>query len=197
MPGLQVMEGALLSFTYMVIEQVLFSEPLVAFHVIVVVPLFNCTPLREVPVADVAPLKLYDKATVPQLLAAVGLNSLLKIVYLHDVPAYLVNGLPDGELIDTVPFTTVIDLVAYFVPQLFDTVYLMVAVPVEIPLINPEVASTVATAGWRLIQLPPAVPLLVKVVVAPTQMLGVQLNEPAFGCTFTVTVKLQLVVLPQ
>ena len=73
------------------------SEPLVAFQVMVVAPLFNIFPASEVPVPVVAPLKVYDKVAAPQLLL-VALNSVPETVYLHVAPAILVNGLPEGQV---------------------------------------------------------------------------------------------------
>jgi hypothetical protein len=50
------------------------------------------------------------------------------------------------------------------------TVYVMVAVPAATPDIAPVEAFTVATAGLLEVQEPPVLPLLVKVVVPPTQI---------------------------
>ena len=195
-PGLQVMDGRWLSFTFTLNEQVLVSKPLVAFHLTVVRPLFNCTPASEVPVPDVAPLKVYDKVVTPQLVA-VALNSLPEIVYLHVAPAFLVHGLPEGQVITGALDVTEMDFDAYFEPQLLVTVYLIVAVPEAMPLTTPP-DVTVATVVLLLLQVPGILlPLMVNGVVEPMQTVDAQLIVPAFGSLFTVTVKLQVLVLPQ
>ena len=135
---------------------------------------------------------------MPQELETAGLNSLVKTVYLHAASAFLVNGLPEGQVIASALLKTVIDLVEYLEPQVLDTVYLIVAVPAATPVINPDVALTVAIAVFRLLQVPPLVPLLVIVVVDPTQIEGAQDNVPGLAeDDVTVTVKLQVLVLPQ
>ena len=59
--------------------------------------------------------------------------------------------------------------------------------PAETPVTTPELLFTVATAVLSELQEPPAVPLLVKVVVPPTQIAGVPANVPALGGAVTVT----------
>jgi hypothetical protein len=63
----------------------------------------------------------------------------------------------------------------------------IVAVPAETPVTTPELLFTVATAVLSELQEPPAVPLLVKVVVPPTQIACVPANVPALGGAVTVT----------
>lgn len=196
-PALQVIDGFWLSVTFTVNEQVQLCEPLVAFHVTVVNPLFNCTPEREVPVPDVAPLKVYDNVGVPQAHVAVALNSFPETVYLHDAPAFFVHELTKGHLITGVPDPTVIDFVATAEPQLLVTVYLMVTGPAYIPLTTPP-EVTVAIEVLELLQPPIALlPLMVSVIVEPTQTVDKPLIVPALGAGLMVTVKLQVLVLPQ
>ena len=56
---------------------------------------------------------------------------------------------------------TVITLFELNVPQLLVTVYLIVELPAATPVTTPVAAFTVATDVLRLIQLPPALPLLI------------------------------------
>ena len=62
----------------------------------------------------------------------------------------------------------------------------MVAVPAEMPVINPVVALMVTTAGFDEFQVPP-VPVTFSVLLDPMQMLVVPLIVPAFGAAVTVT----------
>jgi len=64
----------------------------------------------------------------------------------------------------------------------------MVADPAATPVTTPVVAFTVAAAVLLLLQLPPPVPLLVKVVVLPAHNAEAPLTVPAPGRAFTVTV---------
>lgn len=57
----------------------------------------------------------------------------------------------------------------------------MVAEPAAPPVTTPVVAFTVATRLLLLLQLPPAVPLLVKVVTEPLHNVEAPLTEPALG----------------
>jgi hypothetical protein len=68
------------------------------------------------------------------------------------------------------------------------TVYVIVAVPAAMPDMAPVDAFTVATAASLVVHAPPAVPLLVKVVLPPTQIACVPLTVPALGAATTVTV---------
>ena len=139
---------------------------------------------------------MYDKVVTPQLVA-VALNSLPEIVYLHVAPAFLEHGLPKGQVITGALDATVMDFDAYFEPQLLVTVYLIVAVPEAIPLTTPP-DVTVATAVLLLLQVPEILlPLMVNGVVEPMQTVDAPLIVPALGSIFTVTVKLQVLVLPQ
>src|SRR5688572_17662782 len=67
------------------------------------------------------------------------------------------------------------------------TLYVIVAVPAAIPVINPLSAFTVATAVSLLAQLPPEFPFDVKVVVPEIQIFCVPDNVPAFGAVAVVT----------
>lgn len=62
----------------------------------------------------------------------------------------------------------------------------MSAVPALTIVTNPDAAFTIATAVLLLLQLPPAFPLLVYVVVAPIQRGVVPLTVPAFAFGLTV-----------
>lgn len=57
----------------------------------------------------------------------------------------------------------------------------MVALPDATPVTTPVAGFTVATRLLLLLQLPPAVPLLVKVVTEPPQSVDEPLTRPAFG----------------
>jgi hypothetical protein len=72
----------------------------------------------------------------------------------------------------------------------------MVEVPAVTPVTNPVVAFTVATAVSEDVQVPPVVPLLVIVVVAPTHIACVPDKVPAETGAVTVTT-LVLESLPQ
>lgn len=73
----------------------------------------------------------------------------------------------------------------------------MVAVPAATPVTIPELAPTEATAGLLLLQVPPPrPPLLVKVVVDPSQRVKAPLTEPAFGSGSTVIV-FEALAVPQ
>ena len=110
---------------------------------------------------------------------------LFKVVEMLILVAVIVGGL-----------LTVIDFVALAVPQLLVTVYLMVAVPGATPVTTPVPEFTVATAVLLLLQLPPLVPLLVNVVVDPTQTVAAPLTVPAFGSGFTVSALVAVVEHP-
>ena len=62
----------------------------------------------------------------------------------------------------------------------------MVALPAEIPVINPVVALTETVAGLEEVQVPP-VPVVTSVLLDPMQIFVVPLMVPAFGAAVTVT----------
>ena len=62
----------------------------------------------------------------------------------------------------------------------------MFVVPAFMAVTRPVLAFTVATVVFELLQVPPAVPLLVYVVVAPTQSGEVPFTVPAFTLGDTV-----------
>ncbi len=62
------------------------------------------------------------------------------------------------------------------------------AVPADTPVTTPE-EFTVATAVLLLDQVPPELPLVVKVVVPPAHIFCVPLKVPALGGVVTVTVR--------
>ena len=68
------------------------------------------------------------------------------------------------------------------------TVYVIVAVPAAMPDMTPVDALTVATAALLVVHAPPVLPLLLKVVLPPTQIACVPLTVPALGGVLTVTV---------
>ena len=78
--------------------------------------------------------------------------------------------------------------VAFEQPPVPATVYVMVAVPADIPVTRPEVALTVATAGVLLDQAPPEM-VEVNVDVPLTQILWFPPRVPAVGAVVTVTVR--------
>ena len=63
----------------------------------------------------------------------------------------------------------------------------MLVVPAATAVITPVPSSTVAIEVFVLLQLPPPVPLLVYVVVAPMQSGVVPLTVPAAGLELTVS----------
>ena len=63
----------------------------------------------------------------------------------------------------------------------------MVEVPAATPVTTPVAAFTDATAGLLLLQVPPPVPLLVKVVDKPAHTDAAPLMVPALASAFTVT----------
>ena len=67
------------------------------------------------------------------------------------------------------------------------TVYMILAVPALTPVTDPELASTEAIPGALLLQVPPGLPLLEKVEVAPMHKAAAPLNVPAFTFGLTVT----------
>ena len=102
----------------------------------------------------------------------------------------------DGPLI--VPavaaaFTFII-VCALGLPQPF-TVYVMITLPGATPLTTPE-DVTVAIAGLLLLQAPPGVPLLLKLMDEPAHTDEGPLIVPAFAAPFTVTI-VMAIGLPQ
>lgn len=75
---------------------------------------------------------------------------------------------------------------ALTVPHTEVTVYLIVELPAATPVTTPVVAFTVAAAVLVLLQVPPPVPSLDKVVVEPVHRKVVPLIVPAFGSGLTV-----------
>lgn len=172
--------------TFTVIEQVLLNEPLVPFQVIVVTPLFNCTPLSVVPVPVVAPLRVYDKVGTLQLPEAVALNSVAPTTYLQLEFPVLVNGLPEGQVTTGALDATVIVFVELAVPQGVVTWYFIIAVPADTPVTAPVDAFTVAAAEL-LLHVPPVVPLVVKLYVNPAQTVDAPPMVPPVGSGLTVS----------
>ena len=72
----------------------------------------------------------------------------------------------------------------------------MFVVPALTAVTKPEIALTVATDVFELLQLPPEVPLLVYVAVAPIQSGDVPLTVPALTLGSTVKVLEALRGLP-
>ena len=68
------------------------------------------------------------------------------------------------------------------------TVYVIVEVPADTPVITPEPATTVAKAGDPDVHVPPASPFEVNVVVPVEHIACVPDNTPALGNAVTVTV---------
>jgi hypothetical protein len=82
---------------------------------------------------------------------------------------------------------TTLVAVAFGQPPAPKTVYVIVEVPAETPVITPVDASIVATPVEPEDHVPPAEPLLVNVVLAPTQAVCVPANTPADAPGNTVT----------
>ena len=75
------------------------------------------------------------------------------------------------------------------------TVYVMVADPAATPEIAPDDAFTVATAALLVDHAPPPEPLLLKVVLPPTQIACVPLTVPALGAAVTFTERVAVALL--
>jgi len=82
-------------------------------------------------------------------------------------------------------------------PQPLLIAYVITEVPALTPVITPVPATTVATPGVALLQLPPAVPFELNVVVAPIHAVAVPLRVPAVTVGLIVTVRVALTGLPQ
>ena len=67
--------------------------------------------------------------------------------------------------------------------------------PAATPVTTPVVLFTVATAALLVLHAPPPEPLLLKVVLPPTQMACVPLTVPALGAAVTVTVRVAVALL--
>src|SRR5665213_1461617 len=75
---------------------------------------------------------------------------------------------------------------ALVAPQVFTTVYVIVALPVPTPVTTPVAEFTVATRLLLLLQVPPLAPLLVNVVIEPAHNVDEPFMEPAFGMALMV-----------
>ena len=70
----------------------------------------------------------------------------------------------------------------------------MLDVPPPAPVTSPVDAFTVATALSLLVHVPPGVPLVASVVVAPAHIIAVPVIVPGVASGFTVTVTVPLLV---
>ena len=98
-----------------------------------------------------------------------------------------------GEVPLTVPALTLEETVKGLtddigLPHPLLIVYVMFVVPAFTAVTKPLLTFTVATEVLELLHVPPAVPLLVYVAVAPTQSGEVPLTVPPFTFEFTVRV---------
>jgi hypothetical protein len=84
---------------------------------------------------------------------------------------------------------TVTSFVALDVPQTRGdpTVYIMVVLPSATPVTTPVVGFTVATPGVVPLQLPPLLPLALKLIVEDTHTDARPLTVPASGSELTIT----------
>src|SRR6185312_16400144 len=75
---------------------------------------------------------------------------------------------------------TVMVVTAVADPQVaVDTVYVIVVVPAATPVTRPVDAFTVAAAGLLLIQVPPTLPVLVRLIAKPAHTVGPPVIVPA------------------
>ena len=72
------------------------------------------------------------------------------------------------------------------VPQPEETVYVIIVLPAATPVTTPVAACTVAAAVLLLLQLPPVLPLLDRVVKEPIHTDDAPLTVPAFSTGLTV-----------
>jgi hypothetical protein len=117
--------------------------------------------------------------------AEVALLLMLLPLNCAELPAQIATSLPAFAVGETLTVTVLV-AVAFGHPPEPRTVYVIVAVPAETPEITPVEAFTLAIPELSDVQVPPAVPLLVKVVVAPTHAVCVPLRTPALAPTTTV-----------
>ena len=130
-------------------------------------------PAVETVIDDVVSAVLQAKVPAAAVLSVLVLSQLSTTVTVGAVGIALI--------------VTVLVAVAFGHPPEPNTVYVIVAVPAETPEITPVEAFTLAIPELSDVQVPPAVPLLVKVVVAPTHAVCVPLKTPALTPGSTVT----------
>ena len=137
------------------------------------------TPVTTPVVAFTVATAILEEAQVPPV---------VPLLVNVEVPPIQIAWVPDKVPAETgaVTVTTNVDS-ALGQPPVPVTVYFIVEVPAVTPVINPVVAFTIATAVLEDVQVPPVVPLLVIVVVAPTHIACVHDKVPAFIEFTTVT----------
>ena len=159
-------------------------QPLLTVYVISDVPALTAltTPVAGITVATDVFVLLQLPPEVPLL------------VYVTITP------IQSGDVPLTVPALTFGDTVSVLnddtVPPHPLTVYVILAVPALNALTTPVPGITVATDVFVLLQVPPAVPLLVYVAVVPIQSGEVPLTAPALTSGLTVS-DVDTVAVPQ
>ena len=131
-------------------------------------------------------------------------TAVLLLLHVPPLIPVLVNGVDKPVQTDAAPLKvpafatgfTVTAWVAVDVPQPFETVYFMVAMPEAMPETRPVTASTVATDVLLLDHVPPLFPLAVKLKDEPTHTNDPPLMVPAFNTGFTV-IDAEAVAVPQ
>ena len=104
---------------------------------------------------------------------------------------------PETVPADTLAFTVTAINAETGLPQPVDTVYVISVVPAATAVTSPVAAFTVATEVLLLLHVPPVVPFVLRVVLAPAQSTAVPVIVPALTFALTVTVKLADTGLPQ
>lgn len=151
-------------------------------------------PLLTVYVMPVVPA--LTGVTNPEAAFTVATEGFVLLQFPPDVPLLLyvaVAPIQSGEVPLTVPDVTfkltVSDLVEDAgLPHPLFIVYVMLVLPALAAVTNPVTAFTVATNVLLLLQLPPDVPVLLYVAVAPMQSGEVPLTVPAVTFVLTVNV---------
>jgi hypothetical protein len=161
-------------FTAINAEAVAVPHTVVTVYVIVALPDPTpvTTPLAAFTVATAALLLLHEPPPLPLLL-----NGVDKPAH-NDAAPLTVPAFGTGFTV----MVTEVEVVA----QADTTVYVIVVVPEPIPNTTP-LASAIAAAGLLLLQEPPGVPLLIKVMVEPVHTEEGPLIVPALAAGLTVT----------
>src|SRR6185503_349951 len=161
-------------------------QPLLTVYVISVAPAATAVtnPVDALTVATEVLVLLHAPPAVPLLVKVVVAPMQIGVVPLT-MPAVTF-----GETVNVLNDDTGL-------PQPLLTVYVISVAPAATAVTNPVDALTVATEVLVLLHAPPAVPLLVKVVVAPMQIGVVPLTMPAVTFGETVNVLNDDTGLPQ
>jgi hypothetical protein len=119
----------------------------------------------------------------------------LKLIALVVLPAQIVWLTVDTVTVDTDTFTVLVAIAAEQ-PAEPAIVYVMVALPADVPVIRPLATSTRAMDGWVEDHVPPAI-VDVKVVVPFKQISWGPLNIPAVEGLVIVTVIVPMSEIPE